>query len=112
MLHEIISSTTASSYSAFGQTSIVVPMLLVLGLVLVLPLLYYHGRWNDVWGDDDDVEGEYKLVNGVWKLTPFKPVEPPTVCTFYSEGMKEAINRILKKDKEEPVLPAKSIEVD
>jgi len=68
-------------------------IVLVILLIIVLPNMY----WMTDWDEYEDLEWDQKA--HAW--VPKKPTESPTVCTFYSPGMRESIDRILKKPEED-----------
>jgi len=88
-----------------GTGSVLLMVVLILLFLLgALPILYYHG-WNPALCDDEDW-----VWNGrTW--THRDPEPPPTVCTFYSAGMKVAIDEILKPGSEVIEIDTKSTEI-
>lgn len=88
-----------------GTGSVLLMVVLILLFLLgALPILYYHGGW----GMEDDDEWEWD--GSTWVKAPPEP--PPTICTFYSAGMKVAIDEILKPAINIIEIGTKSTEID
>ena len=79
-------------------------ILLYIGCLSILPLLYW-GNWMGEGYDDD-----YVWKDGRWQLQ--EPEPEPTMCVFYSPGMKEVIDKTLKPIIEPIEIDTKLIEID